>query len=72
MRDVRNWRWEKFSHEVAGGGDPREASTIAGYKPDRANHNASGHSSAWRVADSSPTSAAIALIQFITGKPEPP
>jgi hypothetical protein len=39
MTKLRNWRWEKFSHEVAAGGDPREAYVVAGYKPDRANHN---------------------------------
>jgi hypothetical protein len=39
MTKLRNWRWEKFAHEVAAGGDPREAYTVAGYKPDRANHN---------------------------------
>jgi hypothetical protein len=39
MSKLRNWRWEKFAQEVAGGGDPREAYTLAGFKPDRANHN---------------------------------
>jgi hypothetical protein len=39
MSRVRNWRWEKFAQEVAGGGDPREAYALAGYKPDRDNHN---------------------------------
>jgi hypothetical protein len=39
MSKLRNWRWEKFAQEIAAGGDVREAYTIAGYKPDRANHN---------------------------------
>jgi hypothetical protein len=39
MSKLRNRRWEKFAHEVVAGGDPREAYTIAGYKPDRANFN---------------------------------
>jgi hypothetical protein len=39
MSKLRNRRWEKFAQEVASGGDPREAYRIAGYKPDRANHN---------------------------------
>jgi hypothetical protein len=36
---LRNWRWEKFAQEVAAGTDPREAYAVAGYEPDRANHN---------------------------------
>jgi phage terminase small subunit len=39
MSKLRNWRWEKFAQEVAAGGNPREAYTVAGYEPDRANHN---------------------------------
>lgn len=39
MSKLRNWRWESFAKEIAAGGDPHEAYTVAGYKPDRANHN---------------------------------
>jgi hypothetical protein len=39
MTKLRNWRWEKFAQEVAAGSNPREAYTVAGYEPDRANHN---------------------------------
>jgi hypothetical protein len=39
MSKLRNWRWEMFAREVVSGTDPRNAYVIAGYKPDRANHN---------------------------------
>jgi hypothetical protein len=39
MSSLRNRRWEKFAQEIATGCDPREAYTVAGYKPARANHN---------------------------------
>jgi hypothetical protein len=39
MSKLRNWRWERFAQEVAAGSDPREAYTLVGYKPDRANFN---------------------------------
>jgi phage terminase small subunit len=39
MSKLRNWQWEKFALEVAAGDNPREAYTVAGYRPDRANHN---------------------------------
>jgi len=32
-------RCEKFAQEIAAGTGPREAYGIAGYEPDRANHN---------------------------------
>jgi hypothetical protein len=38
-RELRNRRYEKFAQEVAAGTDPRQAYVIAGYGPDRANHN---------------------------------
>jgi hypothetical protein len=34
-----NWKYEKFVRLVVDGTDPREAYTIAGFVPNRANHN---------------------------------
>jgi hypothetical protein len=39
IRKLRNRRYEKFAQEIAAGTDPRQAYVIAGYEPDRANHN---------------------------------
>jgi Terminase small subunit len=36
---LRNHRYEKFAQEIAAGTGPRQAYVIAGYEPDRANHN---------------------------------
>jgi hypothetical protein len=36
---LRNHRYEKFAQEIAAGTGPRQAYIIAGYEPDRANHN---------------------------------
>jgi hypothetical protein len=39
MPELRIWKHEKFAQLVASGDDPRTAYTIAGYAPNRANHN---------------------------------
>jgi hypothetical protein len=38
-RELRNHRSEKFAQEIVAGTGPRQAYVIAGYEPDRANHN---------------------------------
>ena len=38
-RPFKNWMWEKFAVLVVAGTEPREAYTLAGFVPNRANHN---------------------------------
>jgi hypothetical protein len=39
MSVLLNWKHEKFAQFVADGIDPRQAYTLIGYAPNRANHN---------------------------------
>lgn len=39
MSQLRRWSHEKFAELVAAGEDPRTAYQVAGYAPNRANHN---------------------------------